>query len=99
MQANANVYIASFMPILIRHKQLQYCQDVIREGIRKFIDIHVKCYDNFGETEVNFVGSMAYLLKEELYAVCEEEGIELGTIIRKPLQNLVQFHLSGQQAS
>ncbi|MFT5819240.1 MAG: glucosamine kinase [Crocinitomix sp.] len=99
MQSNANVYIASFMPILIRHKKLQYCQDVIREGIQKFIDIHVKCYDNYAETEVNFVGSMSFLLKEELYSICEKDGIEIGTIIRKPLQNLVQFHLQESQAS
>jgi len=98
-QPNANVYIASFMPILIRHKKLQYCQDVIKEGIRKFIDIHVKCYENYTSTELNFVGSMAFLLKEELYSVCAEEGIELGTIIRKPLQNLVQYHLKQSQAS
>ncbi len=99
MQPNANVYIASFMPILIRHKKLQYCQNVIKEGIRKFINIHVKCYDKYDETQVNFVGSMSYLLKEELKEICEEEGIELGKIIRKPLQNLVQFHLQQQQAS
>lgn len=99
LQPNANVYIASFMPILIRHKKLDYCQNVIREGIRKFIDIHVKCYDNYHDVEVNFVGSMAFLLKEELYAVCEEEGIVLGAIIRKPIQNLVKFHLAEQKAS
>jgi len=96
---NANVYIASFMPILIRHKDLQYCQDVIREGIERFVDIHVKCYDNYPDVEVNFVGSMAFLLKDDLYSVCGKEGITIGRIIRKPLNHLVQYHLREQQAS
>ena len=90
---DANVYIASFMPILIRHKNLSYCQEVIEEGIRKFIDIHVKCYKDYQDVEVNFVGSMACLLREELSSICEDEGIELGRIIRKPLKSLVKFHL------
>lgn len=96
---NANVYIASFMPILIRHKDLTYCQDVIREGIEKFVEIHVKCYENYKDVEVNFVGSMAYLLKDELHDICGKEGIEIGTIIRKPLNHLVQHHLREQKAS
>jgi len=92
-QANANVYIASFMPILIRHKNLDYCQSVIKEGIQKFIDTHVKCYDNYNEIEVNFVGSMACLLQDELFEICKKEKIEIGQIIRKPLHNLVEYHL------
>jgi glucosamine kinase len=91
---DANVYIASFMPILIRHKHLNYCQEVIEEGIRKFIDIHVKCYENYKEVEVNFVGSMACLLQDELTKICKSEGINMGTIIRKPLKALVDYHLS-----
>ena len=94
MLHDANVYIASFMPILIRHKNLSYCQEVIEEGIRKFIDIHVKCYDNYREVEVNFVGSMACLLKDELKKICDSEEIKMGTVIRKPLKALVDYHLA-----
>lgn len=94
IKPNANVYIASFMPIIVRNKDLPYCQELIREGFRKFINIHVKCYNNHKEVEVNFVGSVAHLLSEELSEVCSEEGIILGEIVRKPLENLVKFHLS-----
>jgi hypothetical protein len=44
--------------------------------------------------EVNFVGSMACLLQNELKVICESEGINMGTIIRKPLKALVDYHLS-----
>ncbi len=94
MLPDANVYIASFMPILIRYKNLTYCQEVIEEGIRKFIDIHVKCYDNYKEVEVNFVGSMACLLQDELKKICDSEEIKMGTVIRKPLKALVDYHLA-----
>ena len=94
IKSNANVYIASFMPILIKHKSLPYCQQLIREGIEKFIEIHVKCFENYKHVEVNFVGSVAHLLSEELIKVCEEKKIKVGAIVRRPLERLVDFHLS-----
>lgn len=92
MKPNANVYIASFMPVLIRHKDLDYSQQLIRKNFQHFIDIHVKCYSNYQSVDVNFIGSVASLLQNELKAVCEENGITLGLILRRPLDRLVNYH-------
>lgn len=92
MKPNANVYIASFMPILIRHKDLKYSQDLIRKNFQQFIDIHIKCYKNYKDVKVNFVGSIASLLEKELKEICAENGIQLGLILRRPLDRLVDFH-------
>lgn len=94
MTSSANVYIASFMPLIVKYRHLPYCKELIHEGFKRFIEIHVKCYRNYKEVEVNFVGSMASLLSVELRAVCEEEELNVGTIIRRPLENLVNFHLN-----
>ena len=68
-QPNANVFIASFMPFIAKHKDHEYIQQMVREGFKKFMDIHVCCFENYKEVEVNFVGSiLSYLLfyvKEE----------------------------------
>ncbi|GAB5416697.1 MAG: hypothetical protein Crog4KO_21860 [Crocinitomicaceae bacterium] len=92
-QGNANVFIASLMPILVENKNLPYAQNLIRKGFQEFIDIHVKCFKEYQSCEVNFVGSISALLKEELHQVCEENGIRIGRIVRRPLQNLVNYHL------
>lgn len=89
---NANVYIASFMPTLIRHKDLEYSQKIIRDGFQNFIGTHVKCYANYQKCEVNFVGSLADLLQQELREVCSENDISIGCIIRRPLDRLVKYH-------
>lgn len=88
-----NVFIASFMPILINYKNLDYSQKLIRSGIRSFLEIHVKCFDNYGSLPVSFVGSVASLLEEEIRDVCTEEGVEFGKVVRRPLENLVKYHL------
>ncbi len=89
---DANVYIASFMPTIIRHKDLGYTQKIIRDGFQVFIDIHVKCFKDYAECEVNFVGSLAHLLQQELREVCAENNITIGCVIRRPLDKLVKYH-------
>ncbi len=89
---NANVFIASLASILIRHKNMKYSQDLIKKGFQHFIDNHVKCYKNYHNYEVNFVGSIASLLQAELKEVCKENGLVVGCIIRRPLDRLVKYH-------
>lgn len=89
-QPNANVYISSFMPVLIEHKELEYSQALIRSGLERFIDLHVCSYENHRDCEVNFVGSLAVLLEKELRDVCAEKGIVVGRLIQRPLKELVR---------
>ncbi len=94
MKPNANVYIASFMPIFIKHKELKYSQKLIRSNFQQFIDIHVKCYKDYQRVKVNFVGSIASLLENELRDICADNGIQIGLILRRPLDRLAEFHKS-----
>ncbi len=94
MKSDANVFIASVMPILIKYKDLDYCQRLIRKGFSEFINVHVKCFKNYQDSQVSFVGSVASLLKDELKYVCDMEGVQFGKVIRRPLENLVKYHLS-----
>ncbi len=91
---DANVFIASFMHIFIKHKALPYAQNLIHKGLQEFIDVHVKCFEQYQQCEVNFVGSLAELLQEELQAVCDKNNIHIGCIIRRPLDRLVNYHLN-----
>lgn len=87
-----NVYIASFMPLFAKYRDLDYVQKVIMDGFQVFIDIHVKCYKDYKDCEVNFVGSISSVFENELKEVCERNQIKVGVIIRKPLERLVKFH-------
>jgi hypothetical protein len=80
------------MPVLIKHKDLDYCQRMINEGLQVFIDTHIKCYPNYLDCDVSFVGSLAYLLRDELKAACEKNNVSLKLIIRRPLEMLVKHH-------
>ncbi len=89
---DANVFISSFMPLLIKYKELAYSKNIIFKGLQEFIDIHIKCYENYQNHEVNFVGSISELLKDELLEICDQNKLKTGIIIRRPLERLTQYH-------
>jgi len=92
-EPNPNVFLASFMTFIGKHKEQPLFQDWVREGFESFVDIHVKCFRNWSSQPVHFIGSVAFHFQEELRAVCESEGVTVGTIIKKPIDGLASYHL------
>lgn len=93
-QNNANVFIASFMPFIAKHKSSEYIQKLVRDGFKKFIEVHVCCFENCREVEVNFVGSISDIFEEQLREAANEFGIHIGSIIRRPVESLLNYHLN-----
>lgn len=88
----ANRYLASFVPHLVAHRQLDYCQVMIREGFELFLERFVSCYSDSREIPINFVGSVAYFLRDELQQVCTQQGYCMGTVVQRPMDRLVGYH-------
>ena len=91
-EGNANVYLVSFMPFIASHKENKFIQEMIKEGFKNFINTHVLCYENIENAEVNFVGSISSVFENELKEVAKELKINVGQIIRKPAESLVNYH-------
>jgi len=58
-----------------------------------FINIHVKCFKNWNEVPVHFIGSIAEIFRGCLDAAANETGIRVGRVIRKPIDGLVDYHV------
>lgn len=93
-QENANVFIASFMPFVVKHKDHSFFNEFVIKGLKHFMEVHVCCYENHLSTPVHFVGSLSMLLEEQLKIAAAELGIEIRSIIGKPIDNLVSYHLN-----
>lgn len=92
-----NVHIASFAEFLIRHKTHPCARKLIDQAFREFATRHLKKYTNWQNLKINLVGSIAGLLKDELREVFSQEGLTLGTVVRKPIEKLVEYHLPGKR--
>ena len=88
-----NVFIASFMPFIVKHKKHKFFNDVLVKGLQHFMEVHVCCYKDYLDTPVHFVGSLSVLLEDELRIAADNLGIEIRSVTAKPIQNLVDYHL------
>lgn len=92
MQPNPNVYLASMMKFVVQHAEDEYIKEMIFNGFKHFVDVHVTCFKNHREVPVHFVGSIAYLFRNELERACSEYQVTIGNIVQKPIDGLIQFH-------
>ena len=93
MKPHANVYLASFMKFISSFKSEEYVQDMILEGIGKFMDIHVTCFRDFEKVKTHFIGSVAYYHEDILRQAAEMRNIQVGKIIKKPIDGLYDYHI------
>ena len=92
-EPNANVFLASFMTFIGRHQDVPQIISLLEEGFQAFVDAHIKCYENYKDVPVHFVGSVAYHFQPVLRHVCEREGIRVGQIIKRPIDGLSSYHV------
>src|ERR1700761_5923660 len=91
---NAISYLAAFTRFLSSVRQSDYAQNLLRKGMLEFIETNIKTsYPQYQDYKCHFVGSIAYVFADELKAVCKENGIHVGKIIRKPINDLMAFIL------
>lgn len=92
-EPNANVYLAGFMKFIGEHRDHPHVKQWVTKGMIHFINIHVKCFNNWKDVPVHFVGSIGHYFEDCLKEAAKETGIRLGQIIRKPIDGLVNYHL------
>jgi glucosamine kinase len=92
-QPYANVYLASFGPFAGKHKDHPYIIEIVREGIRKFIDIHVSVLCRSASAEVSFVGSVAKAFEDIIKEELAISNLKFGRVLAKPVNKLIDYHI------
>jgi len=93
MKPNPNVYLASFMPFIAKYKETDYVKEMVIKGMYHFMENHVCCYDNYKEVKTHFIGSLSEVFKNELFIAADQLNVQVGSIIQKPIDNLVNYHI------
>ena len=93
-KARANSYLASFSKFLSEIRETDYAQNLLQKGFQEFVDTNIKAsYPQYDKFKCHFVGSIAYVFADELKAVCDQNGVHVGKIIRQPIIDLLEFIL------
>lgn len=91
-EPNPNAYLATFAKFLIQHKEHEFCKKIIFAGMEDFVENYIKQYENYQQVPVHFIGSIAFYLKDELEQVLKQHQIQLGNVLRRPIDGLIQYH-------
>ena len=93
-QENPNVYLASFAKFLSDHKKHFFVQELVYDAFVEFLNRHVCKYNGHLELPVSFIGSIAYHFSDILKIALERKNMTLGKIVKKPINELVRFHMN-----
>lgn len=92
-QPNPNAYLASFAEFMFLNNDSEYIQNLIKEGIRRFVKHMILQYKKEIETvPVHFAGSIAFFSKNEILEVAKEFNFKVGNVVRRPIEGLVAYH-------
>ncbi|MDB5236611.1 MAG: N-acetylglucosamine kinase [Hymenobacter sp.] len=87
-----NRFLASFAKFAYDHNNVSYCREIVVDGFEAFFQNLVLHYPRFQDYTFNCVGSVGYNFRDVLTQVARGHGMEVGKIIRSPIDDLVTFH-------
>jgi N-acetylglucosamine kinase-like BadF-type ATPase len=92
-KSNPNTYLATFARFLIENKENEYSQALIKKGFDLFARHQILQFDNAKKLPIHFIGSIAFYLKDELTQVLNDLDLTIGSVHKKPIDGLVEYHL------
>ena len=91
-QPSPNRFLASLSPFLAQNIEAPEIRALVLNAFKTFLNRNVKQYD-YQQHKVHFVGSIAYHYKEILKEAIRECGMQLGNIVRSPMEGLISYHV------
>ncbi|MDA8692842.1 hypothetical protein N9L92_02180 [Saprospiraceae bacterium] len=88
----ANFLIASYSKFLNKSTE-ELRNEILNENFNAYALNHIQKIDNYRDYNINFVGSIAYVFREELVEAMHEIGATIGEIIQSPIEGLIKYHI------
>ena len=91
-----NRFCASFSKFIYDNKEIyeDYTHSVVNYAFTAFFDNLVVHYPDYQKYELNCVGSVGYSFRDVLSLVADRYEMGVGKIIRSPIDDLVDYHMS-----
>lgn len=86
-----NTYLASFVPFMAEHQDHPYIVELLQKGFATYIESNILPNADYMEYVCHFVGSIAYHFEENLRPVCSRYGVQVGMILKSPIERLFDF--------
>ena len=93
----ANRFCASFSKFVYDEtSDRQYTRSLVKSAFTEFFGNLVSHYPNYKDFSFNCIGSVGYSFRDILEETANEYGMQLGKLLRSPIDELVQYHIEHQ---
>jgi len=87
-----NRFLAGFAIFMRENLDDESIAKLIETGFEEFLDRNVVHYPQHKELPIHFTGSIAFYFREPLEKVLYQRQLQIGRIIKVPIDDLVEFH-------
>ena len=85
-------FLATFTHFLSENRGHYMVENILEDGLQEFFFHHIRRYKQAGQVPIHFTGSIAYVFRDWIKSLCHDHGYEIGQIIPKPINGLIQYH-------
>jgi len=86
-----NEYLAEFAIFLFKHKEHPFIENIIEEGLTKFIDNNILQFkEELNTVKLHFVGSIAFYAQDYIMSILKKRGISASSFVKRPIENVIQ---------
>lgn len=90
----ANRFCASFSKFVYDNNvNIEYTRQIVEDAFEAFFRNLVSKYPNYQDYTFNCIGSVGYNFRNVLTEKAKQYGMNVGKILRSPIDDLVQFHI------
>lgn len=87
-----NRWLANFTKFMYEKREDDYIHNMIVNSFTLFFNRNIKQFDSWKDTEVGFVGSIAYYFEKELKEAAQKCEITVSEIYQNPIEGLIEYH-------
>lgn len=91
-EPHPNAYLASLGAFMFTDAESPYFRNLIEEGMHRFIENHVLCFEQAQQLPVHFIGSVAKLAAPILATCLRQHSLHLGTVLQRPIEGLATYY-------
>lgn len=87
----ANRFLASTSTFIHQHLDNMLLRQLVKDNFRMFFQRNIVQYQR-QDLPIHAVGSIAWYYHQELCEAAEEEGYQMGQILKTPMDGLIKYH-------
>uniref|UniRef100_F4C9D7 N-acetylglucosamine kinase n=1 Tax=Sphingobacterium sp. (strain 21) TaxID=743722 RepID=F4C9D7_SPHS2 len=92
---NAALFLSSFADFVAEQKSHEFVHNMVMEGFNLLFETYfVPLKERYHYPKINFTGSVAAGYEPWLRQVANNHGMEVGVVIKEPIQNLLNYYLN-----